>query len=180
MTELVLLLVGLVLLIGVGRFLFGDDIPKKAKTWSKRDLASYGRAKSLVSPAELALDRVLRKHLTPIGVRIHAKTRLRDIFTVGARGFPLSKNARFGLHQRIAPRHTDFTLTDRDGVILALVELDDRSHNTSAARKADRFKNELAAATGLPLYRIRTGSIYNEHVAGIARDLSGYLDTPYR
>lgn len=54
----------------------------------------------------------------------------------------------------IRSRHIDFIICDRDLHMLAGLELDDSSHDASAAAKADAFKNNVFRKIGVPLYRI--------------------------
>ena len=52
-------------------------------------------------------------------------------------------------------RHVDFLLCTPGSLKpLLVIELDDKSHLNAYAQEADRYKNELFAAAGLPLLRL--------------------------
>lgn len=55
---------------------------------------------------------------------------------------------------KIAQKHIDFVICDKDLYVLFVIELDDASHETRDARKRDHLKNKAFAAAGIPLKRI--------------------------
>ena len=55
---------------------------------------------------------------------------------------------------KIAQKHVDFVICDRDLYVLFVIELDDSTHETRDAKKRDRLKNKAFAAAGIPLKRI--------------------------
>ena len=55
---------------------------------------------------------------------------------------------------------------------LAWIELDDKSHGTKSAQKADAFKNDVAARIGIPIYRVKTGTDYNQQVMSIMANIA--------
>ena len=55
---------------------------------------------------------------------------------------------------KIAQKHVDFVICDRDLYVLFVFELDDSTHETRDAKKRDRLKNKAFAAAGIPLKRI--------------------------
>lgn len=56
---------------------------------------------------------------------------------------------------KIAQKHIDFVICDRDLRVLFALELDDCSHDTREARKRDEFKDRAFKAAHIPLKRIR-------------------------
>ncbi len=80
------------------------------------------------------------------------KVRLEDIIYV------TDKQNRNKYRGYIKSRHVDFVLLDKTCTTVAAIELDDPSHNTAKAAKADQFKNELFYNVGIPLIRIYTGT----------------------
>lgn len=67
-----------------------------------------------------------------------------------------------GLGERLAKMHVDFVLVrPRSGLVVAGVELDDRSHRLLARRRRDRFLNEVFRSAWLPLLRFRAVQRYD-------------------
>lgn len=55
---------------------------------------------------------------------------------------------------KIAQKHVDFVICDKDLYVLFAIELDDSTHETRDARKRDHLKDKAFAAAGIPLKRI--------------------------
>lgn len=112
------------------------------------------RARSLLSPAELAFFHVLSQAL-PRQSALSLKTRLADIIDCP------DELWHAPLGRRVAQKHVDFTLYDpTTGKILAVIELDDRSHDSPARRRRDRFLDQICRVVGIPLLRFRCASTY--------------------
>lgn len=63
---------------------------------------------------------------------------------------------------RIKSRSIDYTIVQNNNYkIICCIELDDYSHNTRKAQKADNFKNELFEKVKIPLHRIKVNSYYD-------------------
>ena len=133
---------------------------KPIKSYSKSIFEHYRLDGSILSKSELILYRVINKHFGESHI-IGIKIRIADFNSVAKPSARLPKNQAYGLFQRITSKHCDFLISDKSGRPLAWIELDDKSHDTAAARKADKFKDELAAAVKLPLIRIKAGADYN-------------------
>lgn len=133
--------------------------------YSKRDLKSYRLGKSILTGPELIFYRELRKNLQNDYI-IGTKIRLADFIYIksGAKNYGSSTTPEFN---RISSKHADFTICSLNGKPLAWIELDDKSHATASARKADRFKNDVAEMIGIPLYRVKTGTNYNDQISAI-------------
>lgn len=64
---------------------------------------------------------------------------------------------------RIKSRSIDYTIVQKNNYkIICCIELDDYSHNTRKAQKADNFKNELFEKVKIPLHRIKVNSYYDK------------------
>lgn len=55
---------------------------------------------------------------------------------------------------KIAQKHIDFIICNKDLKILFAIELDDSSHQNQAAKKNDDFKNEFFRKIDIPLERV--------------------------
>lgn len=63
---------------------------------------------------------------------------------------------------KIKSRSIDYTIVKNNNYkIICCIELDDYSHNTKKAQKADNFKNELFEKVKIPLHRIKVNSYYD-------------------
>ena len=132
----------------------------------------YVRRSGLFSEAEARFLRVLREAAPDVDV--FGKVRLEDVI-VAKRG--LSKGERASARGRIKSRHVDFVLTDpRSTRVLLVVELDDASHASERARKADAFKDGALAAAGVPILRVRATASYG--VEELARRVREVTDPP--
>ena len=56
---------------------------------------------------------------------------------------------------KIAQKHVDFVICDKDLYVLFAIELDDSTHETKDAKKRDHLKDKAFTAAGIPLKRIR-------------------------
>jgi hypothetical protein len=128
---------------------------RKVRVAGRPDHARYTARPALLTQGELAFYRVLRRaffgHL-----HVSFKTRLADIL--------YCPEALWNtLHGRqIAQKHVDFVLLDPETTaILAVVELDDRSHDSLERRRRDGFLNRALEGAGIPLLRVRAASYYD-------------------
>ncbi|MCH6257413.1 DUF2726 domain-containing protein [Puniceicoccaceae bacterium K14] len=112
---------------------------------------------TLLTPTESKFFNVLSTVISDEKL-ISCKVRLEDIVSV-KRG--LDKNEEYGLRGRVKSRHIDFVVTEKKtSKIELLIELDDPSHYSKEAIKADTFKNELTKSVGVPLLRIPVARQY--------------------
>lgn len=56
---------------------------------------------------------------------------------------------------KIAQKHVDFVICDKDLYVLFAIELNDSTHETKDAKKRDHLKDKAFAAAGIRLKRIR-------------------------
>jgi hypothetical protein len=104
---------------------------------------------------ELAFYRILRLAI-PRYTALSLKTRLVDVV-----GCPDELwTTPYG--RRLAQKHVDFVLFDQDtAAIIAVLELDDRSHRLPSRRLRDLFVDDVFARSGVPLIRVRAASRYD-------------------
>jgi hypothetical protein len=108
-----------------------------------------------LSRGELAFYRVLRLAI-PRHTALSLKTRLVDVV-----GCPDELwTTPYG--RRLSQKHVDFVLFDEDtAAIVAVLELDDRTHRLPSRRRRDLFLDDVFARSGVPLIRVRAASRYD-------------------
>lgn len=110
---------------------------------------------TLLSRGELAFYRVLRLAL-PHCLALSLKTRLVDV--VGCPDDLWTKP--YG--RRLAQKHVDFVLFHPyTASIVAVLELDDKTHTLPARRRRDRFVSGVLRRAGIPLIRVSAASKYD-------------------
>jgi len=158
-------------------FVFMDALKKRfssntytIKDYDKRSIKLYHLQPSILTKPELILYRVIIKHMQGRFI-IAPKVRLADFIKIkgGQKSGPTSTTSAFN---RISGKHCDFMICNLNGKPLAWLELDDATHLKASAKKADKFKNEVASIIGIPLYRIKTGTDYNAQITHISDRLS--------
>lgn len=118
----------------------------------------YRRAGPLFSPAERSflgvLDQVLgAEH------RVFGKVRVADLVSVAT---GLDRAGWQRAFNRINAKHFDYVICRSDDLsVVAVIELDDRSHQSADRIDRDRFIDELCSAIRLPLLRIRAQKAYS-------------------
>ena len=111
--------------------------------------------RDLLSPAEASFYRVLQQ-AAGSGYHVFPKVNLADL--IGVQPRTPKPNA---WRSKINRKHADYVLVKQDTLAaLAVIELDDASHNTASAKKRDDVKNQALAAAGLPLIRIKARKGY--------------------
>ena len=126
----------------------------------KRDdfAGMFERRDYLMSPAELRFYKQLRiaadKHFW-----VHAQVRVEDV--IEARK---ETKERSRVREYVKSSHFDFVVTTNESKIVCAIELDDSSHDRPDRQRADKIKNELAAAVGLKLLRFESGRDYSPDV----------------
>jgi very-short-patch-repair endonuclease len=120
-----------------------------------REAFPYECRESLLSRGEFAFYRVLRQAVTA-RQGISMKTRLADV----VRCQPELWDTVHG--RRLSQKHVDFVIYDRfTAAIVAVVELDDQSHNVPDRRDRDAFVDRVLVALGVAIFRVRAASSYN-------------------
>lgn len=137
----------------------------------------YVSCGSILTPTELAFFNTL---LPVINGQWHifTKVRLEDIIKV-KKG--VERKVAYGFRSRIKSRHIDFVLCEKDTLeILMCIELDDRSHQTAKAQKADQFKNQALKDADLTLTRIPARASYSEaYLRGHLFEEEAVTDAPH-
>jgi hypothetical protein len=124
----------------------------------------YQRRESLLSRGELAFFRVLSRAIAN-SHGISLKTRLADV----VRCRPELWDTVHG--RRLSQKHVDFLVYDRfTAAIVAVVELDDRSHDAPNRCERDAFVNGVFRSLGVAIIRVRAASRYD--VASLRRQLN--------
>lgn len=114
----------------------------------------YTRRAGLLSQGEFAFFRVLVRAV-PRGVSVAPKVRLADLVTV-------APDAWHTYGRPIAGKHVDFTLVDWDTTaILAVVELDDRTHEQRDRRERDDFVDGVLGSAKVPVFHVKAAARYN-------------------
>tara|TARA_Y100000780_G_scaffold84483_1_gene76413 strand:- start:4667 stop:5209 length:543 start_codon:yes stop_codon:yes gene_type:complete len=117
----------------------------------------YEARPSLITKTELNFYRVLRgavgKH-----AHIFCMVRLADVITVkpGLRGH--RKMSALG---KIAQKHLDFVLTDKQMNIICAIELHDSSHANKDRQKRDDFVRDVMQKAKVPLIEIKASRAYD-------------------
>lgn len=137
---------------------------------SKR-LMPYQSRGPLLTAAERQFYRVLVEVVADRWL-IFAMVRLADILTVSER--TPAKSFR-GWHNRIAGKHVDFVLCDKDALeVVAAIELDDASHQAADRVERDAFVEAAFRAADIPLLRFPVQATYS------LREISQRLGLPER
>ncbi len=117
---------------------------------------SLGR---LFSAAEHSFYLVLKQALSDDDYEIFAKVRIADVLTPESGLSRKNWNAAF---YRITSKHFDYVLCSKDTlVVVAVIELDDQSHNLIKARARDVFVQKACDTAGLKLIRFPCKSNYH-------------------
>lgn len=121
------------------------------------ELARYEAIPALLTPAERSFYGVLRQVMSP-DYEIFSKVRLADTVR------PL-KNPNRSVWQtafnRISSKHVDFVLCDPANLkILAVIELDDRSHASIERGSRDSFVNSIFEQVNIPILRVPAKGAY--------------------
>lgn len=94
-------------------------------------------------------------------VRVLGKVRLGDLVKVRP-GLPAGP--RKSAQNRVQSKHVDFVLCTREHrQILAVIEIDARSHRAPAQQKRDAGKDGVMAAANIPIHRFPAKTRYSVH-----------------
>jgi Protein of unknown function (DUF2726) len=109
---------------------------------------SYVKKGPLLTAPERAMLRLLRLELPHH--EIFANVRLTDVIDIHRKHRGFERRRRF---MKISQYHLGFVVCDAQMNVVAAIELDDASHDTSQRARRDRLKDECLAAAGIPLKR---------------------------
>lgn len=142
----------------------------KNKTSDKEENFPYQNLGPLLSPAENSFFGVLNQAIGT-KTRIFAKVRVADIATP-VKGLSASERQR--AFNKIASKHFDFVLCDKDtSSVVCAIELDDQSHASRKRQKRDEFLKGVCQAAEIPLLQVPAKSGYV--IEEIATLLSPYF-----
>ena len=119
------------------------------------------RKKLLLTKTEYYFYKQLKIQCDLNDILICPKIRLEDLAEV------TTKQDYMRYRGYIKSRHVDFILCDKNLNILCAIELDDNSHNNIDRMQVDNFKNNFFRTIGIPLYRIKTFTNYNDQISVI-------------
>lgn len=115
--------------------------------YRKKNYYPY-KARHLLTKREYRFYILLREVADEYDCIICPKVGVKDLLSV------TDKKQYMKYFHKIAQKHVDFVICDRDLYVLFAIELDDSTHETRDARKRDHLKDKAFAAAGIPLKRI--------------------------
>lgn len=115
--------------------------------YRKKNYYPY-KARHLLTKREYRFYLLLREVADEYHCIICPKVGVKDLLSV------TDKKQYMKYFHKIAQKHVDFVICDRDLYVLFAIELDDSTHETRDARKRDHLKDKAFAAAGIPLKRI--------------------------
>lgn len=122
---------------------------------SKKRKIAYKKKTALFTPAERSFLGVLDQCLDS-QFRVFGKIRLADIIAPDTYG-----DSRIGLNQ-IIQRHVDFVVCKSgDLSLVAIIELDDKSHLSESRKRKDTFLNDSLESAGIPVIRFTAKGSYS-------------------
>jgi hypothetical protein len=152
--PLIVLVVGVVILVLTGALLR----PANQAVKLPGSAPAYEAIPALLTPAERSFFGVLQ-HALASDYQIFAKVRLADIVR------PVRNPSRSGWQlafNRITGKHVDFVLCDAKGLgIVAVVELDDRTHESFERGARDSLVDTALADAGIPILRVPARPAYS-------------------
>ena len=158
MVPILISIVVLLLIAAVIAFVILSKRIRPADDESVQKQFTYTLNDALLTPAERSFYGAL-KSCTRDQLDVFAKVRLADVFRP-AKG--ISGGEYRSAQNKLNQKHLDFLLCRADSLApVAAIELDDSSHKRAASEKNDGFKNDLFAASPIPLIRVPARSAYN-------------------
>ena len=129
-----------------------------AKKGGSKDEFLYEKNGPLFSPAERSFFGVLCQAVRDDAV-VFGKVRVADVLGP-SKGLGRSNWQK--AFNRISSKHFDYVICSPDTLsVLAVIELDDKSHSNAKRADRDRFLESASSAAGLPLYRFKAAAKYN-------------------
>jgi hypothetical protein len=134
-----------------------ERISRTVQRWNAADEPlPYRRQPHLVTKGERALWFPLYRAVQG-RYRVFCKVRLQDVVCA-----PKDHPQESRWFKKIKGYHVDFVICDPQSTApLLVVELDDRSHWSQRRQERDRFKNDVLAAAGMPIYRVLAAPAYS-------------------
>lgn len=162
------IIIGILIIAVIAIFIDKKPNPNKEKEKPEK-ISTYPYEKKLIlTKTEYKFYKELKTIFTPEKFNICPKMRMEDFLNV------TDKKNLMKYRGYIKSRHIDFIICDKDLHMLAGIELDDKSHNTEKAARADDFKDNVFKKINIPLYRIIVAKSYNEEITNIFNTLCNY------
>ncbi|SEN36206.1 DUF2726 domain-containing protein [Nitrosomonas marina] len=118
---------------------------------------TYRSVSNLFTPTELSFYHVLKQAVSE-KFEIFGKVRIADVIQPGKHLNQKSWRIAFN---RIQSKHFDYVICDPETLtIMAIIELDDSSHNAENNSNRDRLVNEVCQSANIRLIRFDTKSAY--------------------
>jgi len=134
----------------------------------------YKYSGKLLSNAERSFFLVLKQSLSEDDYEIFVKVRIADVLT------PVQTFIRrdwFTAFYKISSKHFDYVLCDKETLaVVAVIELDDSSHNLTKTRDRDVFVEKACKTAGLKLIRFPCRSNY--HLESVRNKVINSLNPP--
>lgn len=136
--------------------------------------SEYRRIETLFSPAERSFLGVLESSI-PEGMRIFGKVRVADVLTPSSSANKSHWQTAFN---KISAKHFDYVLCDSSTLkVIAVIELDDKSHNSKKAKARDIFLNDICQGAKLPIIRFSAKHSYTVDI--VKESIFNSLPTHY-
>lgn len=134
------------------------------------DLEKYIAKQYVMTITEKNFYKELKKITDELNMTIFPQVNLERIIRV--------KDNNYRDRNRIKSRSIDYTIVKNSNYkIICCIELDDYTHNTEKAKKADDFKNQLFQKVGIELHRIKVSNNYdNEQIKEMLRNDLAKID----
>lgn len=144
----------------ISLFLGSENEDDKSNATSRGDDSPppYAVRPSMLSDAERQFDRFLVTCVEDPRVSIHRKVRVADILQV-VPGSPRWQH----WFNRISSKHADFVLCLSQRPV-AVIELDDKSHNSKRRADRDEFIDSAYTAACLPILHVKVARSYDRDV----------------
>jgi len=132
---------------------------------------NFDKRGPLLSAAEQNFYQHLLEAVPP-EVLIFSKVRIADVLKVAATPNRSMWQIAFN---KISAKHFDFVLCDKNTFdVLAVVELDDKSHNRKKTQKRDEFVDEACKTAKLAMVRVKASNRYD--IPGLQISILEYLE----
>jgi hypothetical protein len=119
----------------------------------------YKKQNALFTKAEINFLKTLEKIVTNPSVAIFGKVRIADIITPQK---TTNSKGWWRLFAKITSKHVDYVLCDRnDYSVICVIELNDKSHNTTKAKQRDAFVRKAYQSAGIELLEIKACRYYD-------------------
>ncbi len=161
-TDCVILFIMCIVVILILRYISKNDSAEK-KSEEKPEFSDKYVSKPILTDREYKFYKKLKPLAEEYGLQILMKIRLADLVE------PVDKDNNpdwTACFNKIKSKHIDFALINSDTEIIALIELDDSTHDMPERVERDKFVNAVLENTGYTL--IRT---YGE-ISGVEKYLS--------